>query len=242
MGLSFWGVLNFLCFNGVAALATVSHVRGAHIFWGFWRQWHSGRFPCTSPHTHLLIFLPTKSTPTPAMMTDPGAVPREATPLPEEDEAVGGGLEEGKGADGQGGGDGKRRVRKYCRRCNAFKPPRAHHCSICRRCIIKMVGGENAIERCRDRSVVPGVCSTCLKLWTNPTNANATGTGPPLPLGEQLCGHREPQALPPLRPLHLSHVHLRAAAGGGALRGLPARRGRRRRRGPLRGRWVAVDG
>lgn len=31
MGLSFWGVLNFLCFNGVAALATVSHVRGAHI-------------------------------------------------------------------------------------------------------------------------------------------------------------------------------------------------------------------
>lgn len=25
-----------------------------------------------------------------------------------------------------------------CRRCQAFKPPRAHHCSICKRCIIKM--------------------------------------------------------------------------------------------------------
>ena len=77
------------------------------------------------------------------MMTDPGAVPREATPLPEDDDAAAGGLEEGKGGEGQGGGnnDGKRRVRKYCRRCNAFKPPRAHHCSICRRCIIKMVGG-----------------------------------------------------------------------------------------------------
>lgn len=70
------------------------------------------------------------------MVTDPGAVPREATPLPEDE---GGGLEEGTGADGQGDGGGNRRVRKYCRRCNGFKPPRAHHCSICRRCIIKMV-------------------------------------------------------------------------------------------------------
>lgn len=32
-----------------------------------------------------------------------------------------------------------RTVRKLCRRCNSFKPQRAHHCSICRRCIIKMV-------------------------------------------------------------------------------------------------------
>mgnify|MGYP006101164505 CR=1 FL=1 len=27
---------------------------------------------------------------------------------------------------------------RTCRRCDAFKPPRAHHCSICKRCIIKM--------------------------------------------------------------------------------------------------------
>ncbi len=82
------------------------------------------------------------------MTTDPGAVPREATPLPEDDEVLcgggggSGGLEEGKGgAEGQSGNGGGigRRVRKYCRRCNAFKPPRAHHCSICRRCVVKMV-------------------------------------------------------------------------------------------------------
>eukprot|EP00985_Skeletonema_marinoi_P018164 scaffold10072_cov112-Skeletonema_marinoi.AAC.5 len=30
------------------------------------------------------------------------------------------------------------RGRRMCRRCQAFKPPRAHHCSICNRCIIKM--------------------------------------------------------------------------------------------------------
>ena len=30
------------------------------------------------------------------------------------------------------------RGRRICRRCNAYKPRRAHHCSVCRRCIIKM--------------------------------------------------------------------------------------------------------
>ena len=32
----------------------------------------------------------------------------------------------------------QQRGRRMCRRCQAFKPPRAHHCSICKRCIIKM--------------------------------------------------------------------------------------------------------
>lgn len=27
---------------------------------------------------------------------------------------------------------------RQCRRCQTFKPERAHHCSICQRCIIKM--------------------------------------------------------------------------------------------------------
>jgi len=31
-----------------------------------------------------------------------------------------------------------RKGRRLCRRCNSFKPKRAHHCSICKRCIIKM--------------------------------------------------------------------------------------------------------
>lgn len=28
--------------------------------------------------------------------------------------------------------------KRLCRRCNSFKPKRAHHCSICKRCIVKM--------------------------------------------------------------------------------------------------------
>ncbi|KAH9327914.1 hypothetical protein KI387_000022 [Taxus chinensis] len=31
----------------------------------------------------------------------------------------------------------KSRVR-YCRKCNQWKPPRCHHCSVCGRCILKM--------------------------------------------------------------------------------------------------------
>ena len=30
------------------------------------------------------------------------------------------------------------KYRKFCKRCQAFKPARAHHCSICGRCIIKV--------------------------------------------------------------------------------------------------------
>lgn len=30
------------------------------------------------------------------------------------------------------------KFKKFCKRCNAFKPRRAHHCSVCKRCIIKM--------------------------------------------------------------------------------------------------------
>ena len=28
--------------------------------------------------------------------------------------------------------------RRWCRWCNCWKPPRAHHCSVCRRCVLKM--------------------------------------------------------------------------------------------------------
>jgi len=45
------------------------------------------------------------------MLTDPGTVPTEVE------------AEEGM---------------KQCSKCNAPKPPRAHHCSICKRCIMKM--------------------------------------------------------------------------------------------------------
>ena len=31
------------------------------------------------------------------------------------------------------------KYRRFCKRCKAFKPIRAHHCSICRRCIVKVI-------------------------------------------------------------------------------------------------------
>ncbi|XP_023753799.3 probable protein S-acyltransferase 15 [Lactuca sativa] len=31
-------------------------------------------------------------------------------------------------------------LKKRCEKCPAYKPPRAHHCRVCRRCVLKMVG------------------------------------------------------------------------------------------------------
>eukprot|EP00549_Striatella_unipunctata_P002126 CAMPEP_0118687700 /NCGR_PEP_ID=MMETSP0800-20121206/8525_1 /TAXON_ID=210618 ORGANISM="Striatella unipunctata, Strain CCMP2910" /NCGR_SAMPLE_ID=MMETSP0800 /ASSEMBLY_ACC=CAM_ASM_000638 /LENGTH=299 /DNA_ID=CAMNT_0006584907 /DNA_START=415 /DNA_END=1314 /DNA_ORIENTATION=+ len=85
------------------------------------------------------------------MTTDPGAVPPDAKPLLEEDSLA---ADEGKSANqsfleedvttGTGLGDRispvthTRVARRMCRRCNAYKPTRAHHCSVCKRCIVKM--------------------------------------------------------------------------------------------------------
>jgi hypothetical protein len=35
--------------------------------------------------------------------------------------------------------DSPNKYRKYCKKCRAFKPMRAHHCSICGRCIVKVI-------------------------------------------------------------------------------------------------------
>ena len=48
------------------------------------------------------------------MLSNPGAVPRDSKPT---DPAF---------------------YSRTCYKCNNFKPPRAHHCSICNRCIVKM--------------------------------------------------------------------------------------------------------
>mmetsp|Transcript_18455 Transcript_18455/g.58261 ORF Transcript_18455/g.58261 Transcript_18455/m.58261 type:complete len:402 (+) Transcript_18455:52-1257(+) len=53
-----------------------------------------------------------------AMTTNPGAVPLGCPPPPGTDES-------------------KSRV-PVCHRCEGYKPPRAHHCSQCNRCILKM--------------------------------------------------------------------------------------------------------
>lgn len=62
-----------------------------------------------------------------AMTVDPGSVPNKAMPSLDDDfendvEAV----------------DRPNKFRRFCKRCKAFKPVRAHHCSICRRCVVKM--------------------------------------------------------------------------------------------------------
>jgi hypothetical protein len=57
-----------------------------------------------------------------AMLTDPGAVPKEALPLDFYD-------------------DGAAQLKSshpVCRKCQHYKPPRAHHCSVCQRCVVRM--------------------------------------------------------------------------------------------------------
>ena len=71
-----------------------------------------------------------------AMSTDPGAVPPDAMPL-----SMQGDEENDYSAEGPNSlqiNSPGRNVKRICRRCSSFKPNRAHHCSICRRCIIKM--------------------------------------------------------------------------------------------------------
>ncbi|CAN0571332.1 unnamed protein product, partial [Ectocarpus sp. 12 AP-2014] len=67
------------------------------------------------------------------MLTNPGAVPRDAAPPPPPDS---GGEGEGEGGVNNRGGH-LLSVDEKCR-CDAFKPARAHHCSLCQRCIVKM--------------------------------------------------------------------------------------------------------
>ena len=70
------------------------------------------------------------------MTTDPGAVPKDARPLPSDIQENDYALENQEAGTSKAANHNK--YRKYCKRCKAFKPVRAHHCSMCNRCIIKM--------------------------------------------------------------------------------------------------------
>mgnify|MGYP002655283933 CR=1 FL=1 len=93
------------------------------------------------------------------MTTDPGAVPSAAKPLLNDEQENeyqrrlrSKLLEEGGISDCGNSLHGASRdhemmmsnlldgipFKKYCKRCKAYKPPRAHHCSMCRRCVVKM--------------------------------------------------------------------------------------------------------
>ncbi|KAJ9545565.1 hypothetical protein OSB04_025272, partial [Centaurea solstitialis] len=61
------------------------------------------------------------------VLTDPGAVPSGYFPDIETND---GSDHESREAEA---------LKKRCDKCSAYKPPRAHHCRVCRRCVLKMV-------------------------------------------------------------------------------------------------------
>ncbi|XP_028783467.1 probable protein S-acyltransferase 16 [Neltuma alba] len=61
-----------------------------------------------------------------AILTDPGWVPSAYMPDIEDVESP---IHEIK----RKGGD-----LRYCQKCSHYKPPRAHHCRVCRRCVLRM--------------------------------------------------------------------------------------------------------
>ncbi len=69
-----------------------------------------------------------------AMTTNPGAVPPDATPLEDMKDLL---MQQEENSSLMQE-DKPRKGRRLCRRCNSFKPKRAHHCSVCKRCVIKM--------------------------------------------------------------------------------------------------------
>jgi hypothetical protein len=127
------------------------------------------------------------------MTTDPGTVPPDAQPLPETEEKIE--TEEEKQLQSlmimptQKG-------RRLCRRCKAFKPQRAHHCSVCRRCVIKMD------HHCPWVKYVllypPSFLAFGSKKQTNPIRFHS----------QQLRRYWQPQILSTICVLHLFDLHV----------------------------------
>ncbi|OMO97371.1 Zinc finger, DHHC-type, palmitoyltransferase [Corchorus capsularis] len=77
------------------------------------------------------------------VLTDPGGVPPNWKPPRDEEKGDTDPLvSSGHGSPEVGHlgvpGDSPDRGIPFCRKCNQFRPPRAHHCSVCKRCILKM--------------------------------------------------------------------------------------------------------
>ncbi|XP_031737511.1 probable protein S-acyltransferase 16 isoform X2 [Cucumis sativus] len=81
-----------------------------------------------------------------AIFTDPGRVPSTYMPDIEDSENP---IHEIK----RKGGD-----LRYCQKCSQYKPPRAHHCRVCKRCILRMILliGSLTIEPPKDEQQVGG--------------------------------------------------------------------------------------
>ncbi|KDO48796.1 hypothetical protein CISIN_1g0237332mg, partial [Citrus sinensis] len=63
-----------------------------------------------------------------AVAADPGHVPSAYVPDVEDDSGGASSDQELK----------KAAERRQCDKCSAYKPPRAHHCKVCRRCVLRM--------------------------------------------------------------------------------------------------------
>ncbi|XWS38497.1 hypothetical protein CRYUN_Cryun19dG0136300 [Craigia yunnanensis] len=79
------------------------------------------------------------------VLTDPGGVPPNWRPLRDEekgdaDPLVGPGYGSAEFSSNQSAmpGDSTNQDICFCHKCNQLKPPRTHHCSVCKRCILKM--------------------------------------------------------------------------------------------------------
>jgi len=83
---------------------------------------------------------------------------------------------------------------RYCEKCKCIKPDRAHHCSVCQTCVLKMVNPV-VIHCFSSSSVFFFILSLKYK-------------GSSLSMGEQLCGLLELQILHALSCLHSSLLRL----------------------------------
>ncbi|XP_071931369.1 probable protein S-acyltransferase 14 isoform X1 [Coffea arabica] len=70
------------------------------------------------------------------VFTDPGSVPPNWRPELDEERGDTDPLTESE--FGTASSDPVNLRVRYCRKCNQFKPPRCHHCSVCGRCVLKM--------------------------------------------------------------------------------------------------------
>ncbi|XP_076948707.1 putative protein S-acyltransferase 14 [Bidens hawaiensis] len=71
------------------------------------------------------------------VLTDPGAVPPNYRPLVDQERGETEPVEAPEFGLLSTPDSTNTRVR-YCRKCNSYKPPRCHHCSVCGRCVLKM--------------------------------------------------------------------------------------------------------